>query len=200
MMMMMAVVMVRPPPRGGRAGVGRPPNLLRGAAQGARPQAPEAPPRTARWRSPRVRGAIPAQAPDSSRVLPLRVRVRAPLLRGVVLHASLATLADGVLGEVPRKAEAHGGLDLPRGYGVLLIHAAQLLRLLSKSLKGVCHAGLHDTHRLLGHPHLRVHLLEDLVDVVRVVRGLRRLFLLSLLLHVRHLGRWNGHLCFLLLQ
>ena len=49
-------------------------------------------------------------------------------LGGRELGDGLGALRDGVLGELAREGEAHGGLDLARREGALLVVAAQLAR------------------------------------------------------------------------
>lgn len=75
----------------------------------------------------------------------------------------------------------------------LFAHAAEAVGLLREALEGVEDARLHDAHGLLGDAHLRVHLLEHLVDGGLV--GLA--VLLGLLLHpldLLVLGGRLGHL------
>jgi len=72
-----------------------------------------------------------------------------------------------VLGEFPGEEEAHGGLDLSGGQGVLLVVADELGGLEGDLLEDVVDEGVHDVHGSLGDAGLGVDLLEDSVDVDR---------------------------------
>ena len=86
---------------------------------------------------------------------------------GGELGDGLGALADGVLGELSWEEEAHGGLDLSGGEGVLLVVADELGRLEGDLLEDVVDEGVHDLHGPLGDTGLGVDLLEDSVDVDR---------------------------------
>ena len=85
---------------------------------------------------------------------------------GGVLRDGLGALGHGVLGELTGEDEAHGGLDLARREGALLVVADQLAGLDGDALEDVVDEGVHDRHALLGDASVRVDLLEDLVDVL----------------------------------
>jgi hypothetical protein len=82
-----------------------------------------------------------------------------------VLGDGLGALGHGVLGELAREEEAHGGLDLAGGDGALLVVAGEPGGLTGETLKEVVDEGVHDGHGLGGDTGVRVHLLEHLVDV-----------------------------------
>ena len=90
-----------------------------------------------------------------------------------------------MLGQLTGQHETHGGLDLPRGDGRLLVVASESGGLLGELLEYVVDEAVHDAHGLAGDPDVRVHLLEHLedVDLVRFHALLRPLLLL-----VRHAG------------
>ena len=84
---------------------------------------------------------------------------------GGVLGDGLGAFGDGVLGELTGEQQAHGGLDLPGGEGVLLVVADEAGGLAGNLLEDVVDEGVHDGHGLLGDAGLGVNLLEDTVDV-----------------------------------
>ena len=98
-------------------------------------------------------------------------------VRGV-LGDGLRALRHGVLGQLTRQDQADGRLDLARREGALLVVADQLAGLDGDALEGVVDERVHDRHGLGRDARVRVHLLEDLVDV----RGVRLLGLLLALL------------------
>jgi hypothetical protein len=108
------------------------------------------------------------------------------------LGDGLSALGDGVLGELARKDEAHGGLDLAGGDGGLLVVAGEAGGLLRQLLEDVVDEGVHDGHGLGGDADVRVHLLEHLEDVNFV--GLHALLglLLPLLLAALLAGGLGG--------
>ena len=89
-------------------------------------------------------------------------------LRGGELGHGLGALRDGVLGELAREREAHGGLDLAARERLLLVVARQGGGLRADALEHVVDERVHDGHAALGDAGVRVDLLEDLVDVGRV--------------------------------
>ena len=106
---------------------------------------------------------------------------------GVELGHSLGALGDGVLGELPGEDQADGRLDLPGAKGLGLGEAADIRGLTSDALEEIADEVAHDDHALGRDARVRVHLLEDLVDVARV-----RLLGLLLLLVAGLLGRLGG--------
>ena len=70
-----------------------------------------------------------------------------------------------MLGEFSGEEEAHSGLDLSGGEGVLLVVADELGGLEGDLLEDVVDEGVHDVHGSLGDASLGVNLLEDSVDV-----------------------------------
>ena len=70
-----------------------------------------------------------------------------------------------MLGEFPGEEEAHSGLDLSGGEGVLLVVSNELGGLEGDLLEDVVDERVHDVHGSLGDAGLRVDLLEDSVDV-----------------------------------
>ena len=101
------------------------------------------------------------------------------LLGAGVLGDSLGALRDGVLGELTGEEEPDSGLDLAGGDGGPLVVVSQLGGLGGDPLKQVIDERVHDAHGLGGDTGVRVHLLQDLVDVDSI--GLLPLLLLLLL-------------------
>ena len=92
-------------------------------------------------------------------------------LRGGELGDSLGAFRDGVLGEFTREDESDSRLDFTGGDGRLLVVSRELGGLGRNLLEDVVDERVHDGHGLGGDAGVRVHLLEDLVDVDLV--GLR---------------------------
>ena len=86
------------------------------------------------------------------------------LLLGV-LGDGLRALGHGVLGQLAGEDEAHGGLDLAGGDRRLLVVAREAGGLGGDALEHVVHERVHDAHGLGADARVRVHLLQDLVDV-----------------------------------
>jgi hypothetical protein len=82
-----------------------------------------------------------------------------------VLGDGLGALGHGMLGELAREREAHGGLDLARREGALLVVAHELASLVGDLVEDVGDEGVHDRHALGRDARVGVHLLEHLVDV-----------------------------------
>ena len=70
-----------------------------------------------------------------------------------------------MLGQLSGEEEPHRGLDLPRGDGGPLVVVGQTGGLGGNPLEDVVDKGVHDAHGLGGDTGVRVHLLQDLVDV-----------------------------------
>ena len=97
-------------------------------------------------------------------------RRRSNLARRELGHG-LGALRHGVLGELAREDEADGGLHLARRERRLLVVAGELAGLRGDALEDVVDERVHDAHAALADARVRVHLLEDLVDVGRVRLG-----------------------------
>ena len=95
---------------------------------------------------------------DNSSVLFVR-------LRGGELGDSLGSLRNGVLGELTRKHETNGSLNLAGGESGLLVVGGKLSSLAGDALEDVVDERVHDAHPLLADAGVGVDLLEDLVDV-----------------------------------
>ena len=119
---------------------------------------------------------------------------KSSLLAAGVLGHSLGALADCVLGKFTGQVQPHGSLDLSAGDGVLPVVVGQTRGLCGNPLKDVVHEGVHDAHGLAGDASVRVHLLQDLVDV----DGVALLSGLPLLLCFSTLGLQRGSLLSLL--
>ena len=113
-------------------------------------------------------------------------------LRGGELGDRLGTFGDGVLGELTRQDEADRGLDFAGGDRRLLVVSRELGGFGGDLFEDVVDEGVHDGHRLGGDTGVRVHLLQDLVDVDLVgfrlglaanLLGAGRLLLRGLLRH-----------------
>ena len=89
--------------------------------------------------------------------------------RAVKLSDGLSALRNSVLRQFPWEHQSDRRLHRPRVHGVLAIHLTQLPSLCCQTLESILHERVHDGHRLFRHSHLRVHLLQHLVDV-NVVR------------------------------
>ena len=87
------------------------------------------------------------------------------LLGAGVLGDGLGSLGDGVLGQLSGQEEPDGGLDLPGGDGGPLVVVGQTGGLGGDPGEDVVNEGVHDGHGLGGDTGVRVHLLQDLVDV-----------------------------------
>ena len=87
------------------------------------------------------------------------------LLGGGVLGDGLGALRHGVLGQLTGEEEPDSGLDLPGGDGGPLVVVGKTAGLGGDALEDVVDEGVHDAHGLGGDAGVRVHLLEDLVDV-----------------------------------
>ena len=92
------------------------------------------------------------------------------------LGHGLGGLGHGVLGELTGEDKADSGLDVLAAHGLSLGVADEATGFGGDLLEGVHAEGVEDSHALLGEAHLRVDLLQDLVDV-----GLVRLLGLALL-------------------
>ena len=116
------------------------------------------------------------------------------LLRAGVLSHRLGTLRDCMLGQLARQQKPYSSLYLPRSDGrprstrghynltavfLPLVVVSELACLSSNTLEQVVDERVHDAHGLGGDTGVRVHLLENLVDVDGV--GLLPLSLLLLL-------------------
>jgi len=88
-----------------------------------------------------------------------------------------------MLREFTRKDETNGGLNFARRDGTLLTIRSKFGSLASDTLEYVIHKRVKDGHSLIGDTRVRMHLLENFVDVRRI-----RLFphLLALLLLTFH--------------
>jgi len=109
------------------------------------------------------------------------------LLGACVLGDGLGALRDGVLGQLTRKQQAHGCLNLPGGDGGALVVMGQAGGFSSDALEDVVDEGVHDAHGLGGDASVGVDLLQHLVDVdgVALFPALVPL-LITLLLGLRH--------------
>ena len=101
------------------------------------------------------------------------------LLGAGVLGDGLGSLRDGMLGQLSGQEETDSGLDLPGGDGGPLVVVGKTAGLSSDTLKDIVDKGVHDAHGLGADTGVRVHLLEDLVDVDGI--GLLSLAVLGLL-------------------
>lgn len=88
-----------------------------------------------------------------------------PLLGAGVLRNGLGSFRDGVLGQLARKQEPHGSLDLPAGDGGSLVVMRQPGGLGSDTFENIVDEAVHDTHRLAGDTGVGVHLFQYFVDV-----------------------------------
>ena len=85
---------------------------------------------------------------------------------GGELGDGLGALRHGVLGELTRKEEADGSLDLAGRQGGLLVVARQTRGLQSDALEDVVDEGVQDGHATLGDTGVRVDLLQHLMLIM----------------------------------
>ena len=90
--------------------------------------------------------------------------VQSLLGRGI-LGDGLGALRDGVLGQLTREEQPHGGLDFPGGDGGSLVVVGKTGGLGGDALKEVVHKRVHDGHGFGADASVGVNLLQDLVDV-----------------------------------
>ena len=90
---------------------------------------------------------------------------QASLLGAGVLGDSLGSLRHGVLGQLTGQEQTDGSLDLSAGDGGAAVVVGQTGSLSSDALEDVVDKAVHDGHGLAGNTSVRVHLLQDLVDV-----------------------------------
>ena len=103
----------------------------------------------------------------------------------IVPDHRLGSFRDGVLGELTRKDQPDGRLNLASSDAVILLVAvSQMAGLGSEPLEHVVHEGIHDGHRLPGNLGVGMNLLQDSVDE----GGVRAKVLLPLLDLVTALG------------
>ena len=72
-----------------------------------------------------------------------------------------------MFGELTRKEEFDGRLDLPGGQSTSPVVSDQLGGFSGEPVKGIINKGVHNVHGLLRDSDLWVDLFEDLVDVER---------------------------------
>ena len=77
-----------------------------------------------------------------------------------------------MLGQFTRQDQSNGRLDFSGRHGRLLVVSGQLGGFSRDLFEDVVDEGVHDAHRLGGDAGVRVHLLQDLVDVDLVGFGL----------------------------
>ena len=87
------------------------------------------------------------------------------LLGAGVLGDSLGSLRDGVFGQLTGQEEPDSSLDLPGGDGGPLVVVGKTAGLGGDALKEIIDKRVHDAHGLGRNTSVRMHLLEDLVDV-----------------------------------
>ena len=95
-----------------------------------------------------------------------------------------------MLGQFARQDQSNGRLDFSGRHGRLLVVSGQLGGFSRDLFEDVVDEGVHDAHRLGGDAGVRVHLLQDLVDVDLVG--------LDLLLGRRLGATFDGFLCWFL--
>lgn len=87
------------------------------------------------------------------------------LLGAGVLGDCLGSLTDSVLCKLSWEEKPDGGLHLPAGDGGALVVVSKTRCFGGDSLEDVVDEAVHDAHGLAGNSSVRVHLLEDFVDV-----------------------------------
>ena len=70
-----------------------------------------------------------------------------------------------MLGQFTRQDQSNGRLDFSGRHGRLLVVSGQFRGFSRDLFEDVVDEGVHDAHRLGGDAGVRVHLLQDLVDV-----------------------------------
>ena len=94
-----------------------------------------------------------------------RIFKAANLLGAGVLGDSLGSLRDSVFGQLSGQKKPHSGLDLPGGDGGPLVVVGESAGLGSNTFKEIIDKGVHNAHGFGRNTSVRMHLLEDLVDV-----------------------------------
>ena len=87
------------------------------------------------------------------------------LLGAGVLGDSLGSLRDGVLGQLSGQEKTDSSLDFSGGDGAPSVVVSQTGSFSSDALEDVVDKGVHDGHGLGADSSVRVHLLQDFVDV-----------------------------------
>ncbi len=82
-----------------------------------------------------------------------------------VFGDGLGSFRNSVSGKFSGEDELDGRLDFAGGESSSLVEADELGAFSGNSVEGVVDEGVHDVHGLLGDTNVRVHLLEDLVNV-----------------------------------
>ena len=90
---------------------------------------------------------------------------RTSLFRAGVLGNSLGTFRDGMLSQLSRKDQSDCSLDLSAGDSWSLVVMSQSWSLSCNSFKYIINKAVHDAHSLARYTSVRVHLLENFVDV-----------------------------------
>lgn len=98
------------------------------------------------------------------------------LLVSGVFSNGFGALADRVFRQFTRKQKTDGSLDFAAGGGRALVVARKTRRFSGDAVENIVDHRIHDVHRLAGDPSVRMHLLQDFVDINRV-----RFLLLALL-------------------
>jgi len=92
-------------------------------------------------------------------------QLRRRLAGARVLGDGLRSLADGVLGKFAGQQQTDGSLDLAARDRRSLVVVSETGRLGGDAFEDVVDERVHDAHRLARDTGVRVHLLENLVDV-----------------------------------
>merc|ERR1711971_1180223 len=87
------------------------------------------------------------------------------LLGAGVLGDSFGALRHGMLGQLSGQEETDSSLDLPRGDSRPLVVVGQFASLRRNPFEQVIDERVHDGHSLRRDSSVRMHLLQDLVDV-----------------------------------
>jgi len=102
---------------------------------------------------------------SSSRFIGAFKRKKKENLSGGEFGHRLGAFRHGVLGQFTRQDQSNGRLDFSGRHGRLLVVSGQLGGFSRDLFEDVVDEGVHDAHRLGGDAGVRVHLLQDLVDV-----------------------------------
>lgn len=87
------------------------------------------------------------------------------LLGAGVFGDGFGAFADGVLGQLTGQQQTDGGLNFPTGDRRPLVVVRQARRFGGNAFKNVVDERIHDAHRLARNAGVRVHLLQNFVDV-----------------------------------
>ena len=103
------------------------------------------------------------------------------------LRHCLRSLRNRMLGQFSRENQTNSSLNLSSPHSALVVHTSQMTSLCHDSLENVRNKRVHHSHSLLRNSTLRMHLLQNLVNIGSIgidLGGLSQLLLVILILHL----------------